>query len=142
MFIHDLIGKWCYLSRTTPDLVDLLSPLENVISTRFLPSLTGQRAPGPLKRELFVLPARLEGLGIINLAQASVQHYRNSVAMTAPLVDLLTRQKSNGVINVYCEQLDIKKKCQKSSQSNLQLKANQLRKSLSGDLALAVHLAC
>ena len=54
----------------------------------------------------------------------------------------MASQKSAGSLNIYCEQLDIKKKCQKSSQLDLQPKADQLRKSLSGDLALAGDLTC
>ena len=91
---------------------------------------------------MFALPARLRGLGVTNPAQALIQHYKTTVAMTAPLVDLLVSEKSAGWLNVYCVQLDIKNKCQKPSRLDLQSKADQLCKSLLGHLALAVDLAC
>ena len=56
-----------YLSRMSPDLVDLLSPLDT---------------------ELFSLPAHLWRLRI-NPAHSQIQHYKTTVAVTVPLVDLL-----------------------------------------------------
>ena len=53
------------LSWMSPDLVDLLSPLETAICTRLLPSLTDQRAPGPMDSESFALPASLVEGGLV-----------------------------------------------------------------------------
>ena len=55
------------------------------------------------------------GLGILNPAQASIQHNKNSITVTTPLVDLLVSQTSAGSLNIYCELLNIKNKCRKSS---------------------------
>ena len=56
-----------HLSHMSPDLVDLLSPLDT---------------------ELFSLPAHLQRLHI-NPAHSQIQHYKTTVAVTVPWVDLL-----------------------------------------------------
>ena len=39
-FTHGLSSHWTYISRTVPDIQDLLLPLENVIHQHFIPVLT------------------------------------------------------------------------------------------------------
>ena len=46
--------------RTTPDLEELLHPLEEVIARDFLPALVGREVTDEV-RELLALPARLGG---------------------------------------------------------------------------------
>ena len=77
-FIHGLISKWTYLVRTTPDIEDLLQPLENAIRQQLLPSLTGQTAFNDLDRDLLALPTCLGGLGIINFSCQATAHNRAS----------------------------------------------------------------
>ena len=48
-----------------PSVSELFIPLDNVLSLRFLPAMTGQPAFGPIECELLSLPARLGGLGVI-----------------------------------------------------------------------------
>lgn len=51
--------------RTTPDIVYLLKPLEDIIQKELLPTLTGRNAAnaqGSEERELMALPTRLGGL--------------------------------------------------------------------------------
>ena len=40
-FTHGLCNKWTYFLRTIPRISSLLRPLEVVISSKFLPALTG-----------------------------------------------------------------------------------------------------
>lgn len=40
-FTHGLMSKWTYLTRAIPNIGDLLSPLEDRIRQKFLPSLMG-----------------------------------------------------------------------------------------------------
>ena len=46
---HGLSSKWCFLSRTAPDIDHLLVPIETLICTILLPKLTGQDAPNDVE---------------------------------------------------------------------------------------------
>ena len=46
--------------------LDLLQPLESVIRSHFIPSLTDNAPPGDLVRDLLTLPAQLGGLVLAN----------------------------------------------------------------------------
>ena len=59
-FVHGIGNQWSYLMRTTPDLEEMLHPLEEAIARDFLPALIGRDEV----RELLALPARLRGLDI------------------------------------------------------------------------------
>ena len=61
---HGLSGKWSYLPQTTPNISQLLEPIEYSIRTRLFLTLTGQDAPNEIPRCLFSLPASLVGLNI------------------------------------------------------------------------------
>ena len=64
-FTHMFLHHWSYLARTTPGSLESFQLLDDVLSTCFLPAVTGKPAFGPLERELLSLPAHLGGLGII-----------------------------------------------------------------------------
>ena len=93
-FIHDLMSKWTYLSRTIPGIGDMLEPLENTIRQRFLPSLTGQNAFNNVTSDLMTLPVRLGGLGIVDPCSQSAMNISASEKITAPLVTLILQQSS------------------------------------------------
>ncbi len=40
-YTHGLASKWTYFLRTIPDIADLLQPLEDAITSKFIPALTG-----------------------------------------------------------------------------------------------------
>ena len=61
---HGLSSKWMYLSRTIPNISDLLQPLENAICYKCLPALTGRSSFTEQEKDLLALPTRLGGLGI------------------------------------------------------------------------------
>lgn len=62
---HGMLSRWTYLSCVYPDIVDELSPLDNVLRSKLLRALTltGRPPPSDLKFALFAHPARLGGLG-------------------------------------------------------------------------------
>ena len=61
-FTHCLASKWIYLTRTTENIGPLIQPLEDIIRTKFIPTLCGRPAPNDELRELLALPCRLDGL--------------------------------------------------------------------------------
>ena len=66
-----MVSKWLFIAQTVHDIGCLYQPLEDCVRHHFLPAVTGCSSPGDLERDLFALPARLEGLGIGNPTQLS-----------------------------------------------------------------------
>ena len=89
---HGLISKWSFLSRTTPNIGVLLEPLEITIRSKLIPAMMGCSAPDDVLCDLFSLPARLVGLGIVNPVLDATYHYDMSREMSSPLVNLITRE--------------------------------------------------
>ena len=93
-YIHGLKSKWQYIARTTPNIYELLEPLEDTLRQRFIPSLTGRPPPDDLTREVLSLPARLGGLAITNPKTTADQEHQSSLQLTAALVQHI-RQHTN-----------------------------------------------
>ncbi len=62
-FTHGYRHKFSYLSRTTPNIVSILAPLEEFLSSTFIQALTGRAPPDATVRDPFALPTRLGGVG-------------------------------------------------------------------------------
>ena len=92
-FTHALIGQWDFLARCVDGFCAFLSPLEQVIRQKFLPSLTGRGAPGEEVRSLFGLPTRLGGLGIIDPVSALAEEHARSKYIVEPITSLLLEQQ-------------------------------------------------
>ena len=91
-FAHGLSSRWSYISRTIPDIKDLLLPLESAIHQHLIPALTGRDVCSATERDLLALPVRLGGLGLINPAQESTSAFESSKRITAPLAALIVVQ--------------------------------------------------
>ncbi len=82
---HGLSSKWTYMCRTTPNMSHLLTPLEDVLRTNLIPSLTGNPPPNDTERTLFALPAREGGLGIRIPSKQATHEYNASRNVTSSL---------------------------------------------------------
>ena len=87
-FVRSFRFKWAYLQRTIPEIGHLFEPLEDIIRSSFIPCLVGRQV-SDLEREVLSLPPGLGGMGIENPVKASDRAYKNSRALTGPLVDLI-----------------------------------------------------
>ena len=91
-FTHGLSSHWAYISRTIPDIQDLLRPLEMSIHQHFIPALTGREACSAAERDLLALPVRLGGMGLVNPMTESTHAFEASKHITASLVALIMSQ--------------------------------------------------
>ena len=82
--------------RTIPDISQLLTPLEDAIHQEFIPSLSGRPTSSNVERKIFALPARPEGLGLIDPMSCSDCSFQSSTKVTAQLVDLTISQQLSG----------------------------------------------
>ena len=65
-YIHGLSSHWTFLTRTIPNIADLLQPLEDAIQHKLIPALTGRPPCSMEERDILALPVRLGGMGFRN----------------------------------------------------------------------------
>ena len=121
-FVYGLKHKWNYLSRTVPNIDNLLKPLENCIRNTFIPTLTKGHQCSDTERDLLALPPRLGGLGIVNPSKSADLEYSNSKRLTATLSSYILAQNENGEIDemeIRKHKTDISKKRQKAQEREL-----------------------
>ena len=140
-FTHGFVHKFTYLSRTTPFSEHLLQPLEDVIHSNLIPAWTGRVPPNDLERELFALPARLGGLGIVNPATSSSREFDASVSISAPLSHLIKCQVTEYSGDTLAAQMGAKQEVRKQRQDILKSSAATLKVTLKASLKHAMDLA-
>ena len=97
---HGFASRWSFITRTIPDIQNLLQPLEDAIHQLLIPALTGRPPCSNVERDIFALPSRLGGLGILNPSTNSQASFHASVTLTTPLVNLITAQNRDGSVFV------------------------------------------
>ena len=105
-YTHGLSSRWSFLSRTIPDISDLLQPLEEAIQQHLIPALTGRPPCSREERDLLALPVRLGGMGIINPVSSSCV-FVASVRLTSPLVAIVATQDQDQSVDIL-EVMEIK----------------------------------
>ena len=93
-YVNGLSKRWLYLLRTTSGISDLLAPLEEIICNELLPCIVG-RAITSTERDIFSLPTRFGGMGIVNPVETSEFEYRASIAITEQLKNIIINQQHN-----------------------------------------------
>ena len=83
-FTRSLQHEWTFLLRVIPNCHGVFQDLEHVIGAIFLPALFGVEISSE-ERDLFVLPLRMGGLGVINPVVAATGVHEFSVCSTAVL---------------------------------------------------------
>ena len=83
----NLGSQW--ISHTIPDIATLMQSLEDVIHCILIPALTGRAPPNDFECDLFALPPRRGGLGLICSAS---QEFSASLKITEPLCNLILHQ--------------------------------------------------
>ena len=121
--------------RCIPNIEDFLAPLETIVGKYFLPNSTGQPSFNDTEGKLFSLPACFGGLGVVDPSQYSMYQYSASVAITAPLVQLILRQSSAPPADVWCDQLEAKQRIVAEHQRSL----TELRDGLLPLLSSSLH---
>ena len=114
-FTHGLSSRWSYMiSRTIPDIHDLLLPLETAIHQCLIPALTGRAPCSRQERDVLTLPVRLGGLGLTNPATNSSHAFQASERLTAPLAALIVAQSPERAVD-QTEITAIKKEIRKTN---------------------------
>ena len=135
-FTHGLVSKWTYLTRTIKDVGPLLQPLEDIIKTKFLPA-----SPSDEIRDLFGLPCRLGGLGIVNPTRIAAAEYAASKDTTDPIVRSILYHNGNYTSEMLADQLSVLAEIKSRNRSRLSSAAANLRSLLSPKFQRAMDLA-
>ena len=140
-FTHSLSSRWSFITRTIPDISNLLQQLEDTLQQKFIPALTGKSAPSDLERQLLSLPARLGGIGVANPIVRCNMEYNASQELCRPLVDHILQGYLSYPSAVIQEQL-LAKATNKNNRQQLEKElASNLQSSLSPTLQRAMTLA-
>ena len=139
-FVHGIRNQWSYLMRTTPDLEDLLHPLEETIVGDFLPALIGRDVTDEV-RELLALPARLGGLDISIPTRKSRDECDASTTVTQPLVAAIINKESNYDARVEAEQKEAKNKLRQQRKVKRQQEVADVRLKISQEMKRNVDMA-
>ena len=87
-FTRSVQSQWTYLQRVVPHCGSLFTPLEQLISQQFLPTIFGCEISAT-ERSLFTLPARIGGLNIQDPTHTDTVNYTTSRRLTSSIVDAL-----------------------------------------------------
>ena len=140
-FIHGFINKFLFLCRTTPNIEDLLRPLEACIRHNLIPHLTGRPPLNNLDRDLLALPARLGGLGIINPTVLASTEFDFSLSIASPLSNLIAGQCQEYTFDCFEAQHNAKKAAHQERRNKAEASAFTIKNSASEPLRRAMDLA-
>ena len=140
-FTHGLSSKWSYLSRTIPDLGDHFLPLENIIRSEFIPSLTGYSSPNDSDRDIVALPARLGGLGLRKPMRATEQEFAASMSISEPLVKRIMEQHTDHSYECVGDQVEAKSTIRQLRRQRAVQAAEDLKPTHSNSRRRALELA-
>ena len=139
-YTHGLSSRWTFLSRTIPDVAELLQPLEDAIQQHLIPALTGRPPCSREERVLLALPVRLGGIGIINPVSISQSVFEASVKLTSPFVAAIATQDLYQSVDFF-QVLDVKTSLRKSNRERQALQAESVYNQLSPQQKRNVDLA-
>ena len=90
---HGMVGRWVYLSCTTPGSPPAYLVLQKAIRNILLPAMLSRPSPGDDEWELLALPIRFGGLGIPASVTICREEEKVSQAVTVPWVEKIKSQK-------------------------------------------------
>ena len=78
--------------RTIPGISHLFEKIDEIVSTEFIPALTGGIFVNEFERKLLSVPAKYGGLGIPIFKEICDLEYENSIMITRNLTDRIVNQ--------------------------------------------------
>ena len=137
-FCHGEVHKYTYFMRTIPNMDNYLKPLDEQISTKFIPSLL-QSITTEEERKFYSLHIRFGGLGIPIISETAIEHYNASKKITAPLVSLMLLQGNS--LPDKKEIKELKLEVKKQQENLLTEKVKEIDTNLSSTMSRAMSQA-
>ena len=115
--------KLNFCMRTIPGISEDLKQLDEVVSTKFIPAVTGGIQPNNVERNLFSLPPSQGGLGIPIFSELADREFTNSALLTEQLQkNILSQEPPNNIDDEVIKKLKSKIKLDKTMQNQQLLK--------------------
>ena len=124
-FITAFKHKPSYIMRTIPDISDQLKQLDELITSEFIPAITGGIHCSDIERKLLSLPSKLGGLGIPIFAEISNQEYEYSLMLSKDLSTRIMKQEIQ--LSSETDVQNIKRKIKNQKQKKHQAKLENIR---------------
>jgi len=140
-FVYGSSRRWSFLMRTTPNIAELLRPIEDKIRNLFIPNITGHTIRSDLERSLFSLPAKLGGLALINPVEIADSEYSNSLNANTKLTDSILRQLTTLVTNEEDDKAT-KTAISSANRTRHELLQAQLKRDLPPKIGATIDPAC
>ena len=140
-FTHGFHSKWSHLSRTVPNMGSQFHPLENILRTDFIPAITGRPPPNDTDREVFALPARSGGLGLLNPAKQCDLQFSASQSISKPLIESILQQDHEYSFECLEAQMSAKSLIKQQRREQSTLTADTIKQRLTSAHTRALELA-
>ena len=124
-FITAFKHKPSYIMRTIPGIKDQLNQLVELITSEFIPAITGGIHCSDIERKLLSLPSKLGGLGIPIFAEISNQEYEYSLMLSKDLSTRIMKQEIQ--LSSETDVQNIKRKIKNQKQKKHQAKLENIR---------------
>ena len=124
-FITAFKHKPSYIMRTIPDISDQLNQLDELITSEFIPAITGGIHCSDIERKLLSLPSKLGGLGIPIFVEISNEEYEYSLMLSKDLSTRIMKQEIQ--LSSETDVQNIKRKIKNQKQKKHQAKLENIR---------------
>ena len=128
IFCRGVLHKYTYFMRVIQDIDERLKPLDDIISSNFLPTLLDFFVTDN-EQSLFQLLVRLGGLGIPILSEVASEHFESSKKITALLVTIMLLQGDTLIDGSYVKTLKLEEKMK--HEDKFKIKAAAIKQLLS-----------
>ena len=135
---HGLQSKYTFLLRTTPDIIELVQPIQTFIEDTLLPNIFGRAISDELMR-VAKLPCREGGLGIIDLTRQSF--LEKSLHISEPLIESVVSGSFELMESIFSLQQRRKNQVYKSNRAESKQRLTEVLDECSNDLKRMVLLA-
>ena len=127
--------------RTLEDISEEFKPLEDAITNKLLPAITGNSTLTRHERQILSLPCRLGGLGIEDPAAISDQHYLDSLHANEPLTDTIFEQQNELSVETIAAQKAKKAELSEKNRAAAQARYLELYEASSPEIKRCLVLA-
>ena len=131
-YVSGFRHRFTYSIRTTPNIQNLLRPLDHVIDTKLIPALTDNQTISRNERLLLALPVRLGGLGIDIVADISSTEFENSKLICSSLIREIVQQNNEHSTEIQTPEAHLRTRIIKEKSDRQKQQLQQIRESDSG----------